>query len=87
MGQESYGVALQRPQSRQERFGEPLQARPISKYFLWSCLTDAVRRRASVVKNGPGDYYKQGPFQGSDLSSIYDGAHCAFMTLSPYTSA
>src|SRR5712692_2673410 len=47
-----------------------------TQYFLWSCLTDAVRRRASVVarthckvrsvvKNGPGDRYKQDPFQGT----------------------
>src|SRR5260370_21838753 len=48
----------------------------VRRHFLGSWLTDAVRRRASVVarthfkirsvvKNGPGDRYKQDPFQGT----------------------
>src|SRR5260370_36373341 len=50
LGQEPSGGWLQRPQRRQERSGGPLQARPISRYFLWSCLTDAVRRRAATSR-------------------------------------
>src|SRR5260370_11126680 len=54
LGQEPSGGWLQRPQRRQERSGGPLQARPISRYFLWSCLTDAVRRRAASSRTVRG---------------------------------